>query len=113
MTEKKSDRKPSTESGTTLVIKATPPDGESKLLAYDVSTPSADIVQDSTGYTNILFEPEYMETFTDTVERSKGLGSGFKIRLGSKRWGYFEVEKKPTKEVRRIKKTIWRRQPKK
>jgi hypothetical protein len=98
-------------SGTTLVIKATPPDGKAQLLAYDVSTPSSRIVQDSSSCANILFEPEYIETFTETVERSKWLGSGFSFRLGSKKWGFFEVEKKPTKEVRKIKKVIWRSKP--
>ena len=100
-------------SDTTLVIKATSPDGESQLLAYDVSTPSTDIVQDSTGYVNARFEPEYMETYKENVERSKWLGAGFSIRLGSPKWAIFEIEKKPTKEVKKTEKVIWRRQPQK
>lgn len=99
-------------SGSTVVVTATPIGREPKSLAYDVSTPSNLIVQDSTASLDCRLEPEYVETFTESVERSKGLGSGFSVRLGFRDWGYFEIEKKPTSEVKKISKTIWRR-PKK
>ena len=43
----KESKKTTTDSsfGTTLVIKATPPDGEFQFLGYEVSIPSSEIVQ--------------------------------------------------------------------
>ena len=96
-------------SGSTVVVTATPIGREPKFLAYDVSTPSNIIAQDSTASLDCSLEPEYFETFTESVERSKGLGSGFSIRLGFRDWGHFEIEKKPTIEVKKIIKTIWRK----
>ena len=96
-------------SGSTVVITATPIGREPQFLAYDVSTPSNLIVRDSTASLDCRLEPEYVETFTESIERSKGLGSGFSLRLGLPDWGYFEIEKKPTSEVKKISKTIWRK----
>ncbi len=96
-------------SGSTMVVTATPIGRKPQSLAYDVSTPSRLIVRDSTASLDCRLEPEYVETFTESVERSKGLGSGFSFRLGFKDWGHFEIEKKPTSEVKKISKTIWRK----
>lgn len=87
-------------SGSTVVVTTTPIGREPKSLAYDVSTPSNLIVQDSTASLDCRLESEYIETFTESVEKSKGLGSVFSVRIGFRDWGYFEIEKKPTSEVR-------------
>ena len=100
-------------SGSTVVITATPIGRKPQSLAYDVSTPSDLIVQDSTASLDCRLEPEYFEAVTESIERSKGLGSGFNIRLGFSSWGIIEVEKKPTSEVKKTTKVIWRKPEKK
>ena len=98
----------SAKSGTTLVVKAMPRDGEPQLLAYDVRTPSNLIAQDSTASVNARLEPQYVETFTETIERSKGLDSGVSLKFGFGKW-HFVLEKKPTSEVKKIQRVIWRK----
>jgi hypothetical protein len=97
----------------TIVLTATPVGKQSQSFAYDVSTPSNLIVQDSTASLDCRLEPDYFEAVTESIERSKGLGSGFNIRLSFFDWGIIGVEKKPTSEVKKITKVIWRKPEKK
>jgi hypothetical protein len=97
----------------TIVFTATPIGKQSQSFAYDVSTPSNLIVQDSTASLDCRLEPDYFEAVTESIERSKGLGSGFNIRLGISGWGSIEIEKKPTSEVKKTTKVILRRPEKK
>jgi hypothetical protein len=93
-------------SGATMVVRAKPEKGKPKLLAFDDKTASRDIVWTASGYIGQVARP-YVETMTETVERSKGLGAGFRFAFEILKLGKLEFEKKPTKEVRKIKKVIW------
>jgi len=96
-------------SGTTMVVTATPIGSESKTLAYDVSTPSSFIVSDTAASVDRSLVPEYAETVVESVERSKGLGSGFRVGLSFLDWGQIEIEKKPTSEVKKTSRVFWRK----
>ncbi len=77
-------------------------------FVYPSTTPSADIVRDSTTESQIQPGPEEVEIMTDTIERSKWLGAGFEVSFGFPKWGTFTFKKPPQKEVRTIKKAKFR-----
>ena len=103
-----------TETGFDMVATIIPPKGEPQTLLYDPTTPSGIIVQDSTSYVNAELQPEYMEAMTETVERSRGLIEGgfkFAFKLPESLGGFeFNLERKPRKETKTIKKAIYRPQ---
>lgn len=100
------------EGSTALVATIVPAKGESQTLVYDDTTASGILVQDSTAYVGIELAPEYIEAFTQTVDRSRGLiDGGFKVslKLPEALGGFgFEFEKRPKRETTTIKKAIFR-----
>jgi hypothetical protein len=101
-----------TPSGSTMVVTSAPFDGIPQSLAYDVSTPSGEIAEDVAKTMNWELEPVYIETVTETIERSKGLGRGISLGAGFKDYGELKFEIKPTKEVKKTQTVIWRKTPK-
>jgi len=89
-----------------LVVKATPVKGDPQTLVFEESTSSEQITQSSSGYLGHL-APAYKEVITETVQRSKWLGAGFKFGFEFPKVGKLEFEKKPAKEVKKIEKVIW------
>jgi len=101
-------KKESGEPTTAIVANITPEGREQQTLVYNSTTESGVIVHDSTTATGVELDPAYFEEVTETVERSKGLGAGFKFGISIANVGKFEFEKKPTKETKRITKAILR-----
>lgn len=101
---------------TDLVATITPPGGESQTLIYDPTTPSGILVTDSTSYVGAVLESEYVEEITETVERGRNLidrGVKFGFKLPDALGGVeFNLELKPKKETRTIKKAIFRKKVK-
>jgi hypothetical protein len=98
-------------SGTTTVVTATPVDGKPQSLGYDVNTPSIEIAHDGTSTIAWELEPEYIETISEIVERSKWLGRGIKFSIEFLKLGKLEIETKPTREAKKTNRIIWRRPP--
>ena len=96
-------------SGSTMVITSAPLKGEPQILGYEASTPSFEIAQDAIKTMHLQLQPVYIETVTETIERSKGLGRGVNLGIGFKDYGELKFEIKPTKEVKTIQKVIWRK----
>ena len=94
-------------SGSTIMVTGTPLDGDPKILAYDPSTPSPEMARDIAQTLAWHLEPVYIETVTETIERSKGLGRGITLGAGFKELGELKFELKPTKEIRTTQKVIW------
>ena len=97
---------------TDLVATIVPTKGEPQTLVYDDTTASGILVQDSIAYVGIELAPEYIEAFTETVDRSRGLiDGGFKVslKLPDALGGFgFEFERKPKRQTKTIKKAIFR-----
>lgn len=95
-----------------IVTTITLPDGLPQKTVYDPSTPTNQIIADSTAASHIELEPHYREEITETVERSKGLlEGGFKvsIKLPDALGGaQIEVERKPKEETRKITKEVYK-----
>jgi hypothetical protein len=96
------------ESGDSVVVKVKKPGNTQQIFAYDEMTASLVIANDSTQCSGLELKPVYVETITEQIERSKWLGTGIKLGLGIPKIAQFSFEKNPTKEVRKITKTIWR-----
>jgi len=95
-----------------IVTTITPPHGLPQKTVYDPSTPTNQIIADSTAAAHIELEPYYREEITETLERSKGLLDGgikvsFKLpdALGG---AQFEFERKPKEETRKITKEVYK-----
>jgi hypothetical protein len=92
-------------SGATMVVTATPIKGESTTLAFEDSTAPVDITDVSSGYLGEL-SPAYKEIVTETVERSRWFGAGFKFGFEFPKIGKLEFEKKPAREIKKTEKVI-------
>ena len=99
---------PSSDYVTTITL----PDGLPQKKIYDPSTPTSQIISDSTAASNIELAPSYREEITETFERSKGLiDGGFKISIKlpeALSGAQFEFERKPREETRKITKEIFK-----
>ena len=100
---------PSSDYVTTITL----PGGLPQQRAYDPSTPTIQIVEDSTAASDIELTPSYREEITETFERSKGLiDGGVKISLklpDALGGAQFEFERKPREETRKIIRKIFNR----
>ncbi len=76
-------------------------------IPYKESTPSSEIVRQSTAANDVQLTPDQFEIVTETVERSKGLGMGFKVNFEFFGIGKLEFEKKPAKETKITTKAIY------
>ena len=113
------DTVPSTSSTTPTISPSdyvttiTLPGGLPQPRTYDPSTPSNEIIEDSTAASNIELEPFYREEITETLERSRGLIDGgvkISIKLPDALSGaQFEFEKKPREEKRKITRKFFNR----
>ena len=92
----------------TAIVTTITPTGIEKTSIYDITTASGYIVRESIAANNIQFMPDQIEIVTETVERSKGLGMGFKLSFDFLNFGKFEFEKKPTKEIKATMKSIYK-----
>lgn len=95
-----------------IVTTVTLPNGTPQKIVYDPSTPTNQIIADSTAASHIELEPYYREEITETLERSKGLlNGGFKvsIKLPDALGGaQIELERKPKEETRKITKEVYK-----
>lgn len=76
-------------------------------IPYKESIPSVEIVRQSTAANNVQLTPDQFEIVTETVERSKGVGMGFKFNFEFFGIGKLEFEKKPAKETKITTKAIY------
>jgi nucleoid DNA-binding protein len=92
-----------------IVSTIQPLNKEEIAIAYPIDVPSPKMLTDSTELSGVTLEANQIEVVVETIERSKELGSGTKIAFSFPGIGQFEFEKKPQKEVRTIKKAIYRK----
>ncbi len=85
----------------------TPSGQEPNTLIYDSAVESEVIALGSTELLSTTLKPKEFEIVTETVERSKGLGTGFKFSLEISGIGKLEFEKKPRKEIKTTTKAIY------
>lgn len=78
----------------------TPAGQEPNTLIYDFAVESEVIAHGSTEMLTTTLKPKEFEIVTETVERSKGLGTGIKFCLEFFGIGKLEFEKKPRKEIK-------------
>ena len=97
-----------------IVATVTLPNGTPQKIVYDPSTPSNEIIANSTSYSGVELEPHYREEITETLERSRGLLDGgfkFGFKLPDFLGGAeFNFERLPKEETRKITKEIYRPQ---
>jgi hypothetical protein len=98
-------------SGSTMVVTSAPIDSPPEMLAYDPSMSSSEIAKDLVARFSPQLKPVYIQTVTETIERSKGLGRGISLGAEFKNFGEFRFEMKPTKEVKKTETVIWRLTP--
>jgi hypothetical protein len=91
-----------------IVSTIQPINKEEIAIIYPIDVPSTDILTDSTGLSGVMLEAKQIEVVTETIERSKELGAGTKIAVSFAGIGKFEYEKKPQREIKTIKKAVFR-----
>jgi hypothetical protein len=78
-------------------------------IIYPIDVSSIDMLTDATGLTGVRLEPDQIEIVTETIERSKEFGAGTKFSVSFSAIGKFEYERKPQKEIKTIKKAVFRK----